>query len=97
MEKIILEYLFTLDCEIIFVINKVVDDINSDNYFRYKENFKYNILKPYAQYSNKIHFIPVNLYLSYKNGKLNGKAFGLDNLFYSIHESFKNQKLIQKI
>ena len=26
MEKTVLDYLFKLDCEIIFVINKVVDD-----------------------------------------------------------------------
>lgn len=32
IEKTILNYLVTLDCEIIFVINKVVDDLNGDNF-----------------------------------------------------------------
>ena len=93
MEKTILDYLFKLDCEIIFVINKVVDDIKSDNYLRYEEEFKDEIENNYSKYRDLIHYVPINLYPSYKNGKVVAKAFGLDDLFNKIYEIFQKYKI----
>jgi GTPase Era involved in 16S rRNA processing len=70
MEKTILDYLVTLDCEIIFVINKVVDSLNRDNFLKYEEAFKDTIESEYSKYPNfKYHVIPVNLYPAYKKIK----------------------------
>jgi hypothetical protein len=97
MEKTVLDYLFKLDCEIIFVINKVVDDIKSDNYLKFEEEFKDEIENNYSKFSDLMHYVPINLYPSYKNGKVVAKAFSLDDLFNKIYESSKNIKLILKI
>lgn len=94
MEKTILDYLVTLDCEIIFVINKVVDSLNGDNFLKYEEAFKDTIESEYSKYPNfKYHVIPVNLYPAYKKNKIVGKAFGLDDLFNKIYEIYKDKKI----
>ena len=70
MEKVILDYLVTLDCEIIFIINRVTDDLNSDNYLKYMESFEDFIKLQYSKYPEfKFYMIPVNLYPAYNNGK----------------------------
>lgn len=92
MEKVILDYLITLDCEIIFVINKVVDDLNGENYLRYMEAFEDTIKMQYSKYPEfKFHVIPVNLYPTYNNGKIVRKAFGLDKLFLKMYDIFKDK------
>lgn len=92
MEKIILDYLVTLGCEIIFVINKVVDDLNGENFLKYMEAFEDTIRIQYSQYPEfKFHVIPVNLYPSYRNGKIVGKPFGLDKLFLKMYDIFKDK------
>ena len=93
MEKTILNYLVKLDCYIIFVINKVVDDLNGDDYLRYSETFEDEIKKSYAKYTHKFRVVPVNLYHAYKNGKLVKKAFGLDKLFFEMYTIFKSEKI----
>lgn len=93
MEKTILDYLFGLDCEIIFVINKVVDDRNGENYLRYEEAFKDEIENNYSKFRDMIHYVPINLYPAYKNGKLEAKAFGLDDLFNKIYDIFNKYKI----
>ena len=93
MERKILDYLFELECEIIFIINKVEDDIDDDNFLKYKENFKSYIENNYYKYREMIHFIPINLYPKYRNGKLENKAFGLDDLFNKIYEIFNKYKI----
>ena len=93
MERPILDYLFGLDCEIIFVINKVKDDLNEEDYLKYKENFEENIENNYSKYREIIHYVPINLYPSYNKGIIKNKAFGLDNLFDKIYEIFKKYKI----
>lgn len=93
MEKTILDYLLKLDCEIIFVINKVVDNIKSDNYLRYEEEFKDKIENKYSKFCDLIHYVPINLYPSYKNGKIVAKAFGLHGVFNKIYEIFQKYKI----
>ena len=93
MEKTILEYLCGLDCEIIFVINKVGDDINGENFLRYKETFEDHIENNYSKYREMIHYVPINLYPSYKNGILEKKAFGSDDLFNKIYKIFSKYKI----
>ena len=95
MEKIILNYIVHLDCEIIFVINKVKDDIESDDFLKYMENFKDVINNSYESMI-KINVIPVNLYPTYKNGKVVNKAFGLDKLFNKIYQIFKDEIIDMK-
>jgi GTP-binding protein EngB required for normal cell division len=92
MEKVILDYLVTLDCEIIFIINRVTDDLKSDNYLKYMESFEDFIKLQYSKYPEfKFYMIPVNLYPAYNNGKIVSKAFGLDKLFSLIYEIFKDK------
>lgn len=92
MEKVILDYLVTLDCEIIFVINKVIDDLDGENYLRYMEAFEDTIKIQYSKYPEfKFHVIPVNLYPAYNNGKVVKKAFGLDKLFLKMYDIFKDK------
>ena len=95
MEKIILNYIVHLDCEIIFVINKVKDDIESDDFLKYMENFKDVINNSYESMI-KINVVPVNLYPNYKNGKVVNKAFGLDKLFDKIYQIFKDEIIDMK-
>ena len=96
IEKPMLDYLCGLDCEIIFVINKVDDDLNEDNYLKYKENFENHIEDNYSQYREMIHYVPINLYPKYNKGKLQNKAFGLDNLFEKIYKIFLKYKIDMK-
>ena len=96
IEKPMLDYLFGLDCEIIFVINKVEDDINEENYLKYKENFESHIEENYSEFREMIHYVPINLYPKYNKGILQNKAFGLDNLFEKIYKIFLKYKIDMK-
>ena len=83
MEKITFGYLVTLDYEIIFIINEIVDDLDGENFVRYMEAFQDPIKKISIFDTSvfKYHVVPIDLYRAYHMVKQLQKLFVQINSF----------------